>query len=646
MDYSELNIYNKDKFVLRSEIRKMQFPFIRYNGSNYTDLVSFITSASPNTKIPAAKKLKVGELYSFSRRQFRFIPVPIRDLRFVIASNPYLVISEEEILPLALEYQQAVDYLKENRHHKLFAYEDILATYKYFPEYDSFKMFDRTHPKGVVLKELPKFTDWYIGGDDEVNHMWCSMKVIKKEALHMVDARPDFEDVVDIIDSVKYSINKSLHVQGRHIMFNVNWEDYARRRTLKHTCHNVHEFKSFISALYTIVFDETVSESFGEFANESIVRIVEELHSHYDLGKNIAPSRNNDWPFSINQIFQIYLEHNLGPQEPDDYSKLQEGILIDFHAFVEKIFESIREKMKIVGTICQDDFGNIYCGKALLHQKFKCYCGCKCEITTYTKNVDDSLEQFQYYCDSLNSVAINQTGVISQDEEGTFYLGNFIFNDSVADQLGEQVQIRLIQPFDWPRGQYLGEVLDYIRTEEIEEEHSIQIPTAENDSPNPYHFEIPDDIFNEDKGVADDTKCLSSLKPAITLGINKVKDFQELFDFILKWGKIKEPTEQKAMLTLLTGYSFPGTANRIRWCCDQYMPRVLFYIIKHISDDKRKYPLIEDEVDFYSNDEKLVYDINKDLGSITEARNPSSTVEKKVPPEIKRALNKIYPTLF
>lgn len=485
MDYSELNIYNKDKFVLRSEIRKMQFPFIRYNGSNYKDLVSFIASASPNTRIPAAKKLKIGQLYSFSRKQFRFIPVSIHDLRFVIASNPYLVTSEGESIPLALEYQQAVDYLKENRHHKLFAYEDILATYKYIPEHDFFKMFDRTHPKGVALKELPKFTDWYIGGDDEVNHMWCSMKVIKKEALHMVDARPDFEDVVDIIDSVKYSINKSLHVQGRHILFNVNWEDYARRRTLKHTCHNVHEFKSFISALYSIVFDETDNESFREFANESIVRIVEGFHSHYDLGKNIVPSSNSDWPFSIDQIFQMYLEHNLGPHEPDDYSKLQEGILIDFHAFLEKIHESIREKMKIVGTICQDDFGNLYCGKALLHQRFKCYCGCKCEITTYTKNVDESLGQFPFYCDSLNSVAINRTGVISQDEEGTFFLDKFIFNDSVADQLGEQVQIRLIQPFDWPRGQYLGEVVDYVLSNDVRIKTPISVVEKPGQGDNP-----------------------------------------------------------------------------------------------------------------------------------------------------------------
>ncbi len=639
MDYSELNIYNKDKFVLRSEIRKMQFPFIRYNGSNYKDLVSFIASASPNTRIPAAKKLKIGQLYSFSRKQFRFIPVSIHDLRFVIASNPYLVTSEGESIPLALEYQQAVDYLKENRHHKLFAYEDILATYKYIPEHDFFKMFDRTHPKGVALKELPKFTDWYIGGDDEVNHLWCSMKVIKKEALHMVDARPDFEDVVDILDSVKYSINKSLHVQGRHIMFNVNWEDYARRRTLKHTCHNVHEFKSFISALYSIVFDETDNESFREFANESIVRIVEGFHSHYDLGKNIVHSSNSDWPFSIDQIFQMYLEHNLGPHEPDDYSKLQEGILIDFHAFLEKIHESIREKMKIVGTICQDDFGNLYCGKALLHQRFKCYCGCKCEITTYTKNVDESLGQFPFYCDSLNSVAINRTGVISQDEEGTFFLDKFIFNDSVADQLGKRVQIRLIQPFDWPRGQYLGEVLDYALPEDLEQE---RMPQESKDTivvTDPYHFEIPDDIFNEDKKVADDTMCLNSLKDDVKNG------FQTLSDYVLKWGKIVDVAEQKAMLTLLTGYYFTDTAKTVRWCCDEYMPRVLFYIIKHISDDKRKYSLLE-KVDFYSTNTKLAYDIKKDYGSIMNVANPSSAIEKNVPPQIKRALKKLYPSLF
>lgn len=476
MDYSVLDIYNKEKFVLRSETRKLQFPFIRYNGSNYEELVSFITSFSPNTIVPAPERLKVGELYSYSRKKFQFIRIPIIDLRFVIASNPYLVISEEEIIPLALEYQQAVDYLKENRHHKLFAYEDILATYKYTPEHASFMMYDRSHPKGVVLDELPKFLDWYIGGDDDANHMWSCIKVIDKKALHLVDARPDFEDLVDIIDGERYIINQSLYVQGRPIMFNVSWEDNARRKALKHTCLHIHSFKSFINALYKIIFEDTngasrpAKESLGEFADESIVRIVEELHHYYAIGQKSSAPVDSDWPFSIDQIFQMYLEHNLGPQEPDDYAMLQEGILVDFHDFLVKVKESIREKMKIIGTLCQDDYGNIFCGKALVNQRYSCYCGCECEITSYSRNVDEGLPQFPYYTERLYRVALNRTGIISRDEEGTIYIDKYVLRDPAADQVGKEAQVRSIRPFFIPRGEYLGEVVDYVLSNEITKE--------------------------------------------------------------------------------------------------------------------------------------------------------------------------------
>ena len=485
MDYSVLDIFSKDKFILRSEARKLQFPFIRYNGSNYEELVSFITSFSPNTIVPAPEKLKIGELYTFSGKKFQFRHVPIGNLRYAIASNPFIVLPEGDCLPLALEYQQAVDYLKENRHHKLFAYEDILATYKYNPEHTSFMMYDRSHPKGVVLDELPKFIDWYIGGDDDANHLWSCFKVVYKTALHMVDARPDFEDLVDIIDGERYAINQSLYVQGRPIMFNVNWEDNARRKALKHTCHHIHDLKSFIGALYKIIYEDTKGasqspkESLGEFAGESIVRIIEELHHYYGTGQKSSAPMDSDWPFTIDQIIQMYLQHNLGPQEPEDYSQLQQGILIDFHDYLVKIKESIREKMKIIGTLCQDDYGNIYCGKALVDQRYRCYCGCECVITSYSRNVNDELPQFPYYTDRLYRVALNRTGIISRDEEGTLYLDKYVLRDSAANQLGKEAQVRGIRPFFIPRGEYLGEVVDYVLSNDVR----IKTPTSVVETP-------------------------------------------------------------------------------------------------------------------------------------------------------------------
>jgi hypothetical protein len=651
MDYSVLDIFSKDKFILRSEARKLQFPFIRYNGSNYEELVSFITSFSPNTIVPAPEKLKIGELYTFSGKKFQFRHVPIGNLRYAIASNPFIVLPEGDCLPLALEYQQAVDYLKENRHHKLFAYEDILATYKYNPEHTSFMMYDRSHPKGVVLDELPKFIDWYIGGDDDANHLWSCFKVVYKTALHMVDARPDFEDLVDIIDGERYAINQSLYVQGRPIMFNVNWEDNARRKALKHTCHHIHDLKSFIGALYKIIFEDTKGasqspkESLGEFAGESIVRIIEELHLYYGTGQKSSAPMDSDWPFTIDQIIQMYLQHNLGPQEPEDYSQLQQGILIDFHDYLVKIKESIREKMKIIGTLCQDDYGNIYCGKALVDQRYRCYCGCECVITSYSRNVNDELPQFPYYTDRLYRVALNRTGIISRDEEGTLYLDKYVLRDSAANQLGKEAQVRGIRPFFIPRGEYLGEVVEYVLTEELEIMRSPQKPQKTNIVSNPYHYEIPGDIFDKNRRVADDTLHLDALFDTITTGKNSFRDFQKLVDFVLKWGKIEDTAEQKAMLTLLTGYNYPDAAKTVKWCCDDYMPRVLYYVVKYISRSRKKYRPLE-KVDFYSNKENQTQSIRVDVDSIRDGSNPSAIINNGIPVEVARALYGLYPSLF
>ena len=108
---------------------------------------------------------------------------------------------------------------------------------------------------------------------------------------------------------------------------------------------------------------------------------------------------------------------------------------------------------------------------------------------------------------------------------------------------------------------------------------------------------------------------------------------------------IEDNAEQKAMLTLLTGYNFPDASRTVRWCCDDYLPRVLYYIVKYISEDRFKYGLLE-RVDFYTTYETKIYAVNKDLTSLREVKNTSNTINKGIPPSVKRALNTLYPSLF
>ena len=461
MDFSIKDVYKKDKFVLRSVTRNKDFPFIRFNGNNFEELKSFITSYSSNTVIDEPGILKEGELYTYSGRYFTLKRIPIDQLRYVIASNPYLVTENGDCIPLTLDHQQAEAYLKENRHHKLFTYNNILATYKYSPEYSSFVMYDRSHPKGMSINGLLHGYEWYIGGDDGTNRLWKLIAIEKDDTLHTIDIRPSFSFSVQRIGDLIHNINNKLVLQRRALLFNESWDNLERRKILKARCHNKASFKRFVNALFHTLFRERDNESsstttsFGTFANEPFIQSIETLHDYYEYGKD-------SFQTSVGQVFQQYLEHNQGPQDIDDYEKLQVSLLNDCYFFLKKVYDSILDEIRIEGTIGQDDQGHLYCGKALLSQNLYIYRGCKCVITSLVKNPDEkTVGKFPFYSNKLNIVTLNRMGIISKDEEGTFFVDKYVLKGSVAKQLGEEVQLRLIRPFVKPRGEYLGEVIDY-----------------------------------------------------------------------------------------------------------------------------------------------------------------------------------------
>jgi len=160
-----------------------------------------------------------------------------------------------------------------------------------------------------------------------------------------------------------------------------------------------------------------------------------------------------------------------------------------------------------------------------------------------------------------------------------------------------------------------------------------------------FHFEVPSDVFDSQKRVVDDTIYVHSINPAVYTEPYSVETFQKLFDYVLKWGIIKDKADQGAMLTLLTGYYIQGAANNAKWCCDKYMPRVLYYIVKYLSKSSSKYESLE-SVDFYSDNIIIQDKIESDLYSIRKGSNTSQIVNNSIPVEIKRALHNLYPSLF
>ena len=469
-DYLNRDIYCKYKYTLRSIARKRQFNYIKYNGKNYEEVCAFIREGSPNTPLLPENKLREGKIYTYHGKTFEMFGVGAHDLRCIIASCPYLVTENGEWLPLALKYQEAVDYLKMNRYHKLFAYEDILATYMYDPDSSSFIVYDCEHPNGIVINDLPDFHEWYIGGDDDIHRFYNNYKVCYQKALHIVDIREDYNNLVESLEKLRYDINKRLHLKGRPVMFNISWENYARRRALYTTCLNEFQFKAFIDALYNMIYEETRGDSkvskqtLGPYASHPFTFVVGELRNYYSHAQDTYVLPESRAKFSIDKLFLRYLEQSGGPQAPDDYAELQSKLLSDYNRFLTSIMKAQKEKNRVVAKIKEDDYGNLSCGKVLLNKRYRFLRGCTGIIEHYDINTDEKTkETYRYYCSHLSSVLINKNGVICKDNEGTYYVDRYIFKESLAANLGKKVYVKSIRPFrnDVLESSYFGEVKEY-----------------------------------------------------------------------------------------------------------------------------------------------------------------------------------------
>jgi hypothetical protein len=449
-NFDLLNVYKQKKFTVYSAIRNKQFRFIRYTGDNYEEIKSYINEISPNTSIWKEETLKVGVLYGYSGRTSQFLSVWEQNIRTVIASNPYLIDDLGEPISLALNNEEATEYLKIKKTNRVFCYEDMLASFYYDPKEKLFFAVDKNHPKGISFSSLPDNREWYIGTRDNIHSVHYTINVRYQHTLHIVDFKIAFEGLVEEIEKLKYDINELLYKKNNSCMFKASWENYIRRKTLSTICLNEYLFEDFISVVYKTLYEETKNvkgtrATLGSFANDKFVEIVGELRHHYAHG-NSEYIQSKSIP--ISQIYLKYLKIEIGPQCPEDFVSMQSGIIDDLIIFLKQIYDYTLNSSAIIDTINEDYYDNLYCGKVALPKHFSIYKGLVCRIKIYKANENaDTQQYFPYYSSNVDYIETKYEGTIEINEKGEFCCQDYKITNQSYHKEGRRLLITKIRPY-------------------------------------------------------------------------------------------------------------------------------------------------------------------------------------------------------
>ncbi len=477
MDYSEINVYQYQKFTLLSKKRgNRSFRFIRFDGNNYDEVVSFLTEKSPNTRAWPVERLVPGGLYTVSPRTFKFNQVFERDIRCVIASSPFLH-KGARVVPLSLTNLEAMEYLKQNPQHRVFSYENILVAYTYDPSRSELLVWSYQHPKGMVAgSSLPAGQEWFIGAKDGIENLNFELRVNREDALHLVSCFFNTKDYADNIESLIYSINDTLARRKKRLVFKPSWEYYLRYQNLINECNSEHQFSVFVNTLYSILYEETKGKdpmsselpstgyTLGEFKQDDFYKTVGELRNYYDHGRSEYTIVWKNRKQSADSSFQKYLGHDLGPQSPEDYCILQMQLLNDFRDYLKKIDSYQKSSFTVSGIIMQDDNCNYYCGQVLLSKSAERYRGCEATIVNYKPNNNYYTQtQYQYYCPLPQTVNYQVTGIAQYDNKGVMFVDRYVFKDPNQSLLGKKVMVKKILCFMVPKDStgYLGRILEW-----------------------------------------------------------------------------------------------------------------------------------------------------------------------------------------
>ena len=442
-DFNQIDVYQKEMFEVYSKIRNRSFRFARYTGNNYKRIEEYINEVSPNTQIWPESELRIGTLYGYSGRTFKFEPVIEYNIRCIIASNPYLK-CESRYKELSVCANEIEEYLKQSNRHVAFRYGDILASFKYNDQRDCFILYDQNHKSGIECSELPANDEWYIGHNDGLIGLSFQMEARYQYSIHTVTIEPKINILVDRIEKLKLGINRTCYHKGEEPIFAPSWEYYERIQCMSKICTTPYAMAKFANCMYSILFEETKVDgvrrfSLGDLKNDEFVLSVGELRNYYSHGNaEYEPSG-----IDIQSVFLHYLHNNIGPQVPNDFVTIQMGILGDFICFLEKISAGVRESLTISGILMQDDDGHYFCGNAIVDPRFFKYKGCSIMSTQIITNTDDTADQYPFYCYGLEEVEVNYSGKIQMKNE-ELCCSSCTLPESFSSMMGKNICITKI----------------------------------------------------------------------------------------------------------------------------------------------------------------------------------------------------------
>lgn len=453
IDFEIKNVYNKEAFELYSKKRDKSFRYVKYSGKNYQYLCDYIHEISPDTEIWDEKKMRKGEYYTFSGRNRRQLnEIPLWELRCCIANNPYIV-TNGNIIPLALTQQEAEAYLKSFIYNRVTCYDNI--TSDYLMDSDGLKVINKDHPLGISCKELDKHEEWYIIGDDRLHFQGNTCTPVYEHETHTVHFEYDLRDKADRIMRLIHDINKMSYLQKKGVVFNPSWEDFIRYTHLYEKCLSENSLKNFIYALYCFIFEETK----GELTNSKYektrallpndfkyCRFVEEVGvvRDYLFGHGV-PEYKTDKDFTISDVFLVYINTNLPPSIPGEFEKIQLGMLNAFITYLVELKSYFARTRIIKGCIESDARGNVFIQDILLPRELIDYTGYECEISeTVPNNLAPLNYYYEFYCQFPNYISKKIDGEVTIDANDNIVCNQILLNESFRPFLGEKIQIEKI----------------------------------------------------------------------------------------------------------------------------------------------------------------------------------------------------------
>lgn len=469
MDFEKINIFSLTKFELGSKTRNRRFRFIRYTGSNYSEIVSYIHEISPNTEIWPESVLVIGTLYNYSGRDFQMNYVDDLGVRAVIVNNPYIIIDNEWV-PLAMNNKEAEEYIAKDPANCVFRPSKPFSTY--MKNADTGKILEYNaaeHPKGLDFVSLQPDVEYFIC-NSLISSAFTHTSRYDAD-FHELQITPDIPQIVERIERLKYQINVHSHATTKQAFFTPLWDNWKRRETMSKRCLKCEHLKSIIEIIHLSLMEETKNNGISgknlmtyKVNNHNFVQDIKELLTcRFDCD---APTERQQ------DIFMRFLNNSDGPYCPNDFQKLQIGLYEDYISFLEYIISNTRKPKE--GIIQEDENGNIYCCDIQLSMDFAQYKGCRCRITQYVENYIKK-NNYRYFCKTIDAVYGKWQGIVELGMKGNMIVNGYLTPDHLGVDVGDAVTISCVQPNNHKRrGLYFGVVLGLDKIGVSNEENSFE----------------------------------------------------------------------------------------------------------------------------------------------------------------------------